>query len=175
MASIFGSNTIFSTFYKVAPAPCEKLGSTIRQEVQQCINDYTICETPECYSKSVLLLDYLDMYKNTPVTVFIFDNGAYDALYKDAIDSEKNKIARAHMVNGHILPDTIFNRINRITTLSRNHFFLDGINNNMFHLENNYPVVCSNIIKVAITKNVIIYFIDMPLFSLDKLYIDDSS
>lgn len=175
MASLFGTNNIFSTFSKVYPAPCETKGITLRDKVMNCIMDEQICDNPECYSKSIDLLENAEMFNNMPVTYFIYDNGAYDIFYKEITDSEKNKIVRAHLVLGDLVYDALKDKINRITTSSRKSFFFDGKRNVIFHMENNYPIVQANVLKKAQTDNVTIYFVDMPLFSLQQLYIDTSS
>jgi hypothetical protein len=175
MASLFGTNNIFSTFSKVYPAPCEKTGVTLRDKVMSCIMNDNVCKNPECYTKSIELLEYAEMFNNMPVTYFIFDNGAYDIFYKDITESDKRKITRAHLVLGDLVYDALKDKINRITTSARKSFFFDGKRDVIFHMENNYPIVQANVLQKARTENITIYFVDMPLFSLEQLYIDTSS
>ncbi len=176
MASLFGTNNIFSTFDKTYPEPCKSLGSSLADKVRYSIFGNTdLCTNPECYSKSLDLLEYLEMFNNMPITYFIYENSAYDVFYKDAIDSEKNKISRSHVLLGNIYPENIKNRIIKLTAASRKNFYVDGRNNNIFKLENNYPIVYANIVRYTEIDNIVIYFIDSPLFSLEQLYIDTAS
>lgn len=176
MAGISGTNTIFSVFDKTYPAPCEKLNTSLTDKVKQNIFDnIQQCDNPECYTNFIELLNYAGSFNDSPITIFVTDNGSYESLYTDVTDSEKNKIIRAHIVQGKILPETIRDRVLKITTSSRHFFYLDGINNTIFHLENNYPVIYANILRYATFDNVAIYFTDMPLFSLPQLYIDNYS
>jgi len=176
MASLFGTNNIFSTFDKTYPAPCESRGLTLADKVRYNIFGNTeLCNNPECYSKSLDLLEYLEMFNNMPITYFIYENSAYDVFYNNAIDSEKNKVARAHILLGNIYPENMLKRIVKLTTASRKSFYVDGRNNSIFKMENNYPIIYANIKKYTEIDNIVIYFIDSPLFSLEQLYIDTSS
>lgn len=175
MAGVFGSNTIFSTFTKYYSGECEPLGKNLQEKVRKCIFNDTICPNPECYSKCIDLLKYVDRFNNQSLTFFMFDNGSYDLTYKNPDTNEQNKIIKSHLVLGQILPETLDGRIKKVTTSDRKFFYIDGINNVIFQLIDNYPVVYANIIGYTIAENVIIYFIDMPLFSLDQLYIDSNS
>jgi len=175
MAHLFGTNTIFSTFTKVYPAPCNESNNPLKDDIKQCIFNNKRCPNPECYTSSLDLLDYLTMFQNMPVTYFMFDDGTYDIMYKDADKSDKLKIAKAHLVMGHVLPETVNDRMMRITTVSRKSFYIDGFKKNTFHMVDNYPITYANILDCIKYKNILIYFIDMPLFSLEQLYIDTSS
>jgi hypothetical protein len=175
MAYLFGTNTIFSTFEKTYPSECSKPSSTLKDEVKECLLDKDVCEDPYCYTKSVDLLDYVSMFSRLPVTYFIFDNGTFDLFYKDLIESDKAKIARAHLISGHVLPEEFKDKIMRMTTVSRKQFYVNGNDNTIFQMYANYPVVYSNILKSVMYKNILIYFIDMPLFSLEQLYIDTNN
>ena len=176
MASLFGTNNIFSTFEKTYPEPCEKTLYTLEDKIKYHIfGDSEVCANPECYSISLDLLGYLEMFNNMPITYFVFENAAYDVFYKNATDSERNKAARAHVILGNIYPENMTKRIIQLTTASRKSFYIDGRNNILFKMENNYPIVYANIKRFTEVDNVIIYFIDSPLFSLEQLYIDTSS
>lgn len=175
MAGIFGSNTIFSTFTKYYSSDCESQGKALQDKVRKCIFNDTICSNPECYSKYIELLKHVDRFDRQNLTFFMFDNGAYDLTYKTPDINEQNKIIKSHMALGQILPETLNDRIKKVTTSDRKYFYIDGINNVIFQLIDNYPVVYANIIGYTMSENVIIYFIDMPLFSLDQLYIDTNS
>ncbi len=176
MASLFGTNNIFSTFEKTYPEPCEKPLYTLEDKIKYHIyGDSAVCTNPECYSKSLDLLGYLEMFNNMPITYFLFDNASYDVFYKDATESEKRKISRAHVILGNIYPENILNRILSLTNASRKSFYVDGRINSIFKMENNYPIIYSNIKKYTEVDNIVIYFIDSPLFSLEELYIDTSS
>jgi uncharacterized surface protein with fasciclin (FAS1) repeats len=176
MASLFGTNNIFSTFNKLYPAPCESKPYSLADKVKSHIfGDIELCKDPECYSNSIELLEYIEMFNNMPITYFLFDNASYDVFYKDAIESEKRKIARAHVILGNVFPENMLNRILNLTTASRKTFYLDGRTNTIFKMENNYPIVYANIKKYTEVDNIVIYFIDSPLFSLEQLYIDTAS
>lgn len=177
MSILFGTNTALGNWKHTESVQCipteKKLEKEIYDVLKQAENNKIINDINK-YSKFIELFDKLDNLSSYPITLFAFDNTIYNAYFNNLSDFDKLRIAKAHTVKGNLTYDLIEGRVSRLSNLSRSKFQING-SGNIFHFINREPVIVSNILSYIWKNNIMIYFINMPIFDINSLQLDDFS
>jgi len=179
MSSLFGTNTLLSTWRQTYPVKCvEKTAhfkQTLREIIQRAEKQDAIKKASD-YEDFIELYDNMDQHCQDPLTIFAFNNTILNVYYKQLLEYDKLRVAKAHTVNGVLTTNLIKGKYSEISNLSRKKFFIDP-QLKLFKFINREPIIISNIESSFFNDDndhsIIIYFIDFPLFDLTTLYLDD--
>ena len=184
MSSLFGTNTLLSTWRQTYPVKCVEKTAYFKETLRQIILDAQkneVITNAKDYDQFVDLFDNMDQYctsTNTSLTIFAFNNTIFNSFYKNLLEYDKLRVVKAHTVDGVLTPNMIVGKYSKITNLSRKTFYIDP-HAKIFKFLQNEPIIISNIESSYFNDDddhsIIVYFIDVPLFNLDQLYLDDMS
>ena len=180
MSSLFGTNTLLSTWRQTYPIRCvektDHFKQTLRGIIQQAQKDGVI-DNAENYNDFIELYNNMDQYcQDSPLTIFAFNNTILKTYFKQLLDYDKLRVAKAHTISGVLTTNLINGKYSEISNLSRKKFFIDP-QGKIFKFIDREPIIISNIESSFFNDNddhsIIVYFIDFPLFDLTSLYLDD--
>lgn len=181
MSSLFGTNTLLSTWRQIYPVTCIEKTTKIKgtlYEIIQNAEEQGIIKSAEQYKDFVNLFDNMDQHCTSQMTIFAFNNTILNSYYKNLVEYDRLRVAKAHSVTGALTTNLIKGKYSKISNLSRKTFYIDP-EGKIFKYINLEPIVISNIESSIFNddedNSIVIYFIDFPLFDLANLYLDDMS
>lgn len=182
MSSLFGTNTVLSTWRQIYPLTCDTKTTFFKGTLSEIIHHAEkagVINSANDYSKFIDLYDNMDQYcSGTPMTIFAFSNTAYDSTYKNLVEYDKLRVAKAHSLVGALTTNLIKGKYSKLSNLSRKWFYVDP-ESKIFKFINLEPIIIANIEGAFFNDDedhsIMIYFIDFPLYDLTSLYLDDMS
>lgn len=176
MSIIFGTNTVMSTWRNAVPLMCPPESHLLTEKVRRTIKEARelgIIKDEDKYSEFAKLFDKMDNYCEFPLTLFAFENDILKRNFPNCSDFELYKLAGSHTLKGLLTEDLIEDKVVRISPITRKKFHITD--DKIFQFVDRVPTVVSNIIAkyTYLNNNMIIYFIDYPIFSKDALFLDD--
>jgi len=182
MSSLFGTNTLLSTWRQTYPVKCVTKTAHFKQTLRGIIQEAQqkgAIDNAQDYEDFIELYDNMDQYcQKSPLTIFAFNNTMLNSYYKQLLDYDKLRVAKAHTILGVLTTNLINGKYSELSNLSRKKFFIDP-NGKIFKFINREPIIISNIESSFFNDDddhsIIVYFIDFPIFDLTSLYLDDMS